>query len=49
MLENKLKNVHKDLLEAKNKPPESKIVEKLVQVQDETRVKYLENRIVLIL
>jgi len=22
MLENKLKNVHKDLLEAKNKPPE---------------------------
>jgi len=44
LLENKLKSVHKDLIEAKNKPPEEKIVEKLIQVQDETIIKYLENQ-----
>ena len=37
LLENKLSKSLKELVEIKNKPPELKITEKIVQVKDESR------------
>lgn len=36
---------HRELEEAKNKPPEHKIIEKIVPVRDETSIKFLESRL----